>query len=194
MFLYIGRVLGGVLGRCRNRSRCHESFVFAPSAAPGSATLTPPTQGPHWQGSEGGAGTRARALRWLANIQIRTHAEFVSREYASWWLFYLLLITCVPFTTMEVGRYGHFAPAIWLYAGHTLLIVAVGLRLILITPHLEQGEHLRERQLSAVLLIGLSVLAIALSFVHPRLALWVLVLNFAAPVLHRWRRPASVPD
>jgi uncharacterized membrane protein len=133
-------------------------------------------------------------LRWLANIQIRTRAEFVSREYTSWWLFYLLLITCVPFTTMVVGRYGHFAPAIWLYAGHTLLIAAVGLRLILITPHLEQGEHLRERQLSAVLLMGLSVLAIALSFVHPRLALWVLVLNFAAPLLHRWRRPASVPD
>jgi hypothetical protein len=62
---------------------------------------------------------------------------------------------------MAVGRYGHFAKAIWLHAGHTLLIAAVGLRLILITPHLERGDHLRERQLSAVLLISTSVLAIA---------------------------------
>ncbi len=106
-------------------------------------------------------------LRWLANIQIRTSAEYVNREYVNWWLLYLLLITCVPFSTIVVGRFGNLAPAIWLYAGHTLLIAAVGLRLVVITPHLEQGDHIRLRQLSAVLLIACSLLAIALSFVHP---------------------------
>ena len=66
-------------------------------------------------------------LRWLSNIEIRSRAEFVNREYTNWWLLYLLLITCVPFSTIVVGRFAHFPPAIWLYAGHTLLIAAVGL-------------------------------------------------------------------
>jgi len=66
-------------------------------------------------------------LRWLANIEVRTRAEYVNREYVNWWLLYHFLITCVPFTTIVVGNFAHFAPAIWLYAGHTLLIAIVGL-------------------------------------------------------------------
>jgi uncharacterized membrane protein len=131
-------------------------------------------------------------LRWLSNIEIRTRAEYVNREYANWWLLYLLLITCVPFSTIVVGRFGHFAPAIWLYAGHTLLIAAVGLRLVHITPNLEQGDHLHHRQLSALLLMVSSLLAIILSFVNSRVALWALALNFALPLLRKWsHRPAA---
>jgi uncharacterized membrane protein len=133
-------------------------------------------------------------LRWLSNIELRSRAEYVSREYANWWLLYLLLITCVPFTTIVVGRFAHFAPAIWLYAGHTLLIAAVGLRLFSITPHLEQGDHLRHRQMSSMLLIASSLLAIALSFVNSRVALWALALNFAAPLIRKWSRGADLPN
>jgi uncharacterized membrane protein len=133
-------------------------------------------------------------LRWLANIEVRSKAEYVNREYVNWWLLYLFLITCVPFTTIVVGRFGYLAPAIWLYAGHTALIAAVGLRLISITPHLEQGDHLRHRQLSTILLMLSSLLAIALSFVHSRVALWALALNFAAPVLRKWSRRAAELD
>jgi uncharacterized membrane protein len=131
-------------------------------------------------------------LRWLANVEVRTRAEYFTREYVNWWLLYHFLITCVPFTTMVVGRFAHIPPAIWLYAGHTLLIALVGIRLVLITPHLELGEHLRHRQISAILLIVSSLLAIALSFVNPRVALWALALNFAGPVIRVWSRRAEV--
>ena len=131
-------------------------------------------------------------LRWLSNVEVRSRAEYVGREYVNWWLLYLLLITCVPFTTIIVGRFAHHAPAIWLYAGHTLLIAAVGLRLILITPHLEEGVHLERRQMSVVLLIVSSLVAIAISFVDPRWALWAFMLNFAGPIIRRWSpRPAA---
>jgi uncharacterized membrane protein len=131
-------------------------------------------------------------LRWLANVEVRTRAEFVNREYVNWWLVYLLLITCVPFSTIVVGRFGHLAPAIWLYAGHTLLVAVIGLRLTAITPGLEPGDHLRHRQTFALLLIGTSLLTIALSFVSPRQSLYALALNFAAPLLRRLRsRPAK---
>jgi uncharacterized membrane protein len=133
-------------------------------------------------------------LRWIANIEVRTRAEYVNREYVNWWLLYQLLITCVPFTTIVVGTYGRFAPAIWLYAGHTLLIAAVWLRLVAITPDLEQGGHLGHRQFSAQVLIFSSLLAIAVSFVHPRGALWALALNFVAPIIRKWSQPDAVAD
>ena len=125
-------------------------------------------------------------LRWLSNVEIRSRAEYVNREYVNWWLLYHFLITCVPFTTIVVGRFAHYAPAIWLYAGQTLLMALVGLRLVFITPHLEMGDHLRHRQISGLLLIASSLLAIGLSFIDSRVALWALALNFALPLMKRW--------
>jgi uncharacterized membrane protein len=125
-------------------------------------------------------------LRWLANIELRSRAEYVDREYANWWLLYLLLITCVPFSTIVVGNFASFPPAIWLYAGHTLLIAAVGMRLVSVTPDLEQGDHVRHRQLSAILLIASSLLAIGLSFVNSRAALLAMTLNLVAPLIRKW--------
>ena len=133
-------------------------------------------------------------LRWLANIQVRSRAEHVDREYVKWWLLYHLLITCVPFSTMVVGRYARLAPSIWLYAGHTLLIALVGFRLVRITPHLEQGDHLRERQISVLLLVVASLLAIAVSFVSPHTALFAFCLAFAGPLLRRWSERQIVAD
>jgi uncharacterized membrane protein len=76
-------------------------------------------------------------LRWLASIEIRSRAEYDNRAYVNLWLFYLLLITCVPFSTIVVGRYGSLAPAVWLDAGHLLLIALVSMRMMALTPNLE---------------------------------------------------------
>jgi uncharacterized membrane protein len=130
-------------------------------------------------------------LRWLSNIQVRSHGEVFGREYVNWWLLYLLLITCVPFSTIIVGRFANLAPAIWLYAGNTILISAVAFRLMALTPGIEPGDHLRDRQLSLILLIMSSVLAIGWSFVSASQALWALALNFAAPAIIRWRHKSS---
>ena len=128
-------------------------------------------------------------LRWLSNVRVRTRSEDFSREYAMWWLLYLFLITCVPFTTMVVGRFVMFAPAIWLYAGNTLLIVAVAFRLLALTE-LEPGDHRRDRQTSLVVLAVSSLLAIGWSFFSPRDALWAYLLNAAASAIARARRVA----
>jgi uncharacterized membrane protein len=128
-------------------------------------------------------------LRWLSNVQVRTRSEWFGREYAMWWLLYLLLVTCVPFTTMVVGRFVMFAPAVWLYAGNTLLIVAVAFRLLALTE-LEPGDHRRDRQTALALLAVSSVLAIAWSFYSPRDALWAYLINAAAPAISRARRTA----
>jgi len=126
-------------------------------------------------------------LRWLASIQIRSRADYFNREYANWWLLYLLLITFVPFSTIVVGRYALLAPAIWLYAANTLLIALVSMRMVAVTPELERGDHLRRRTASAVFLAVSSLLTLVLSLVNPHIALWALALNFAQPVIERWR-------
>ena len=130
-------------------------------------------------------------LRWLANIEVRTRAEYVNREYVNWWLLYHLLITCVPFTTIVVGRFAHLAPAIWLYAGHTLSDrrgrPSSG-------PHHAASGAGRPSALPADVGDAADRLLAAgdcASFVDPRVALWALALNFAGPVIRRWStRPA----
>jgi uncharacterized membrane protein len=124
-------------------------------------------------------------LRWLSNIHVRTAGEDCSRGYANWWLLYHLLITCLPFTTIVVGRFGHFAPAVWLYAGNTILISAVSFQLLALTPAFERTDHLRDRQVALGLLIVSSLLAIVWSFVSPGQALLALAVNLAAPLLAR---------
>lgn len=125
-------------------------------------------------------------LRWLSNIHLRSRDEEVSRQYAQWWLAYHLLITGVPFTTMVVGRFASFAPAIWIYAGNTILIALVSFRLLALTPSFERADHLRDRKIALGLLIASSALAIVWSFVQPDQALWALVLNGAALPLGHW--------
>ena len=129
-------------------------------------------------------------LRWLAKVHLPTRSQSFGREYATWRLFYLFLIICVPFSTMLVGRFVMFAPAIWLYAGNTLLIMAVAFRLPALTD-VEPGNHRRDRQVALAVLALSSLLAIALSFVNPRQALWAYLLNFAAPVIARVGRRRS---
>jgi len=125
-------------------------------------------------------------LRWLSAVQIRSRTECYGRDYAGWWLIYILLITCVPFTTIVVGRFGDLAPAIWLYAGNTALLAVLSFRLMTRTPDLEHDDQLRDRQVSLAILIASSLLAIAVSFISPRHALWAFVLNFASPQVGRW--------
>lgn len=124
---------------------------------------------------------------WLANLHARSRSEFFGREYVLWWLIYLLLITCVPFSTIVIGRFVHLAPAVWLYALNMILIAAVGLRLLALTE-VESSEHRSDRKLSLAILIASSALAIAWSFIDPGKAMWAFVLNLGSPMLVRLRQ------
>jgi uncharacterized membrane protein len=126
------------------------------------------------------------AYRWLAWMHLRSRVEYFGVTYIRWWMFYLLLITCVPFTTIMVGRFASFAPAIWLYAGNTALIAITAWRLTVLTPELEHEHHRRERTISLIVLLSSALLCMAWSFVDPSHALWALTLNLVSPMLVRW--------
>jgi uncharacterized membrane protein len=129
-------------------------------------------------------------LRWLSGITIRLRSEMVAPNYVRWWLIYLLLITCVPFTTMVVGRFSSQAPAIWLYAGNTALITVVAAAMMRVTDDIEPGPHIHMRQVSLAVLFASSIVAIVTSFISPNLAMWAYMLNFATPILSRRHRAA----
>jgi uncharacterized membrane protein len=49
---------------------------------------------------------------WLANTKLRSTADFVGKRYASSWLLYLFIATCLPFSTSVVGQFAHLKPAV----------------------------------------------------------------------------------
>jgi hypothetical protein len=117
---------------------------------------------------------------------VRVHtAESFGTGYFYWWLTFLLLVTCVPFSTTVMGRFPHLVPAVWLYAGNTALIAVASFGMLREAP-VEHDALVRERQVSLALLFGSSLLTMAWSLASPRLALLPLVLNAAGPALSRW--------
>ncbi len=133
-------------------------------------------------------------LRWLAGLQVRSRAERVGGPYVRWWVLHLLLITCVPFTTIVVGRYALFAPAAWLYAGNTALISVASWYQLKYLPEVENDHYRQSRQASHLLLFASAVLCIVWSFFSPQHALWAFMLNLAGPALRYRRQAAGAPS
>lgn len=131
-------------------------------------------------------------LRWLSSVRVRTTAEFVGGAYIRLWLLNLLLVTCVPFTTIVAGRYGALAPAAWLYAGNTGLMALASLWQISLLPQRTGDGHRLARDALAVLLAS-SVATIVLSWFEPSDALWGFAINLFTPLLERLRRRRPVP-
>jgi uncharacterized membrane protein len=123
---------------------------------------------------------------WLANVKLRSRGEFVDRRCAFWWLFYLFLATCLPFSTSVVGRFFHYGPAIWLYTLNMAALSAVGYRLTVLLPDLDDDKHTLDRKVSLAFLLGTSVLCAALSPLAQGRALWVYILNFGSGPVARW--------
>jgi uncharacterized membrane protein len=120
--------------------------------------------------------------RWLAGLGDKADSGPVSRSYAKWWLVYMLLVTCVPFATVVMGRYAGFAPAIWLYAGTTLLMALVSWRMTALMPDTHSQALQRERRLSFAGLASASVLAMLWSLWSPSHALLAYLLLAIIPL------------
>jgi len=123
---------------------------------------------------------------WLANVKLRSRGEFVSKRYAIAWLLYLLLATCLPFSTSVVGRFADYSLSVWLYSLNMAALAAIGYRLVVLLPDLDRDEHTLDRKVSLLVLIATAGLCAGLSFISPEKALWVYVLNVGAPSLARW--------
>jgi uncharacterized membrane protein len=127
---------------------------------------------------------------WAANIKIRSTGDLLNRRYVTWWLVYLFIATCLPFSTSVVGQYAHLRPAVWLYSLNLAALAAVGYRLMVLVPGLSQDENTLDRKLSLVFVVATAGACLALSAIDPAKALWVYSLNLAEPLVSRRLAPA----
>ena len=102
--------------------------------------------------------------RWREMIGGRAGHLSVSRQYVTWSLMNLLLVTFVPFSTLVLGRYASLAPAIWLYAANLAGMAFSSWKVSRHAPAPERNDALVDAVglgiflLSAATTVGLSLL------------------------------------
>src|SRR6266568_2533272 len=60
-------------------------------------------------------------VRWRTISRLGGTRAHVGKTFVRWSFVHLFFITCMPFSTMVVGRHVDLAPAVWLYAANTIL-------------------------------------------------------------------------
>jgi TMEM175 potassium channel family protein len=125
-------------------------------------------------------------MSWLSSIKVRTEAESVGRPYAGTLLIYLLLVTCVPFSTLLVGRFAAFEAATAVYAVNLGLMAFVGYRLLSLTPNPQLDAQWHDRRIAMIVLMVSCALTLLVGLFAPRHALWCLMLNFAQRPITSW--------
>jgi hypothetical protein len=115
--------------------------------------------------------------------------EIVSGQFARWTLLHLFLITCMPFSTMMIGRFDDFPLAVWIYAANMALGALVAMRLVAIAASDAGRKVATEDGMDSLwLLVVSAALSVAISFYSPSQALLAYLLNFARPWLASMRR------
>jgi uncharacterized membrane protein len=127
-------------------------------------------------------------LRWMGNSKLAAGRETVTEQFARWTLLHLFLITCMPFSTMMIGRYNDFALSVGIYAANMALAALVSIRLNSIAERegwRTVGLHDGTRALW--LLIATAIISVAISFYDPSWAMLAYLLNFVRPLVARHR-------
>ncbi len=134
-------------------------------------------------------------LRWLGTTQVAPEGDHVSFDYAKWTLFGLFLITCLPFSTLLIGRFGEFSIASTVYGLNTIASGLVSIRLGLMARHPANLSSWLRFNFGLLVLIASAALSIAVGFFRPTAAMIPYVLNFAtpfmAPLVARLEAPAK---
>jgi uncharacterized membrane protein len=123
---------------------------------------------------------------WLSNIRLGTRTEYVDRRYVTWWLLYLLIATCLPFSTSVIGRFAAQPAAVSLYSLNMVALALVGYRLVVLLAEHSDDRYTLIRKLALSALIASALLSLALSAVSSRAALWAYALNALQPRFARW--------
>jgi uncharacterized membrane protein len=124
-------------------------------------------------------------LRWFGMTQLGGKDEQVSFDYAKWMLVNLFLITCLPFSTMIVGRYGNFPISPAIYGLNTILSALASLRLSYMARHHANIAATLRFNIGLVILILSAALSIAVGALAPHYAMAPYFLNAATPYLAR---------
>jgi uncharacterized membrane protein len=127
-------------------------------------------------------------MRWLGNSKLAAREETVTAQFARWTLLHLFLITCLPFSTMLIGRYDDLAPAVWIYGANMGVAALIAIRLNKIAERENwYTEGLQDGTRALWLLFASALLSIAVSFYNPNWAMFAYLLNFVRPLFQHNR-------
>lgn len=118
------------------------------------------------------------AAMWRNVISMRHDTDEVAAGTLRIWLWYLLFVTMVPFSSALVGRYGQFQPAVWIYAGNmaALGILSIPLHRLEIPNALR--EQARRGESRMILFIASAFASVLVSLWAPHYAMYAYLLNF----------------
>ena len=126
-------------------------------------------------------------LRWRTISRLGGTRAHVGKIFVRWSFVHLFFITCMPFSTMVVGRYLDLAPAVWLYAANTILAAGAAWWLVRASEAEEDTGQAIDANVTLPALIGIAVLSAGVGLFSPRLAMWTYALILLVPALARWR-------
>ena len=125
-------------------------------------------------------------LRWFGIVRSAPRSEEVNERYTRTALVNLLLTTFVPFTTMVVGRYPSFAPAVWGYAVVIILLAVTALRMISLET-MEPSVAQKARGSLSILILAAAT-TVVISLFAPKRALVGYLVNLLDEPLRRLMR------
>ena len=125
-------------------------------------------------------------VHWLGLTQISARTKEASAAFARTLLIYLLFITCIPFSTMLVGRYGDVPLASWIYAANMIGGSLASLHLVSLAATPDNTADTREDRIGLFTLIASALLSVGISFVSPGSSMWGYLLNAAQPLVSKW--------
>jgi uncharacterized membrane protein len=130
-------------------------------------------------------------IRWISMSRLIDEQAKIDRAFVLLSIGHLFLITCMPFSTMVVGRFIDVPAAVWLYGANT---TAAALMVMVLVAHAEPHALLRNEIFLAMLwLLFVVALSVVASFYNPALSMWFYALNILPPLLVRRLLPAEPP-
>jgi uncharacterized membrane protein len=129
--------------------------------------------------------------RWMALAKLAARIDPITDRVAAWSLVHLFLVVCIPFSTMLVGRYGEFAPSIWVYAANIIVAALVMLRLMAFADKPADPADEYGWRGALVALIAVALISVVVSLIDPSHAIWAYLLLIVTPLLQKWQARKS---
>lgn len=125
-------------------------------------------------------------LRWMNQARDKGDPEMAGGLYLWAVLVHLFFITIMPFSTMVVGRYEGFAPAVWLYAANMILSALAAIALS-VTAERATGKRPGETgRFGLLVLIATALASVLVSLFNTEFAMLPYLGNALTPFLQRW--------
>jgi uncharacterized membrane protein len=126
-------------------------------------------------------------IRWTSVTRVLDEEVTPDRPFVLLSILHLFLISCMPFSTMVIGRHPELPAAVWLYGANTAAAAIAMIALVNRTEPHARALFRNEIFLSMAWLLVVVALSVGVSFFAAGNAMWLYTLTaLPAILLRRW--------